>query len=211
MSAELAVNEVSAPAEGATAPAASYGLLELMRSDYRKYCERRGDGRRAGLLKAPHRLVTNASLRALVLVRLTCAAPRWLHWFFRSLLVTLHSSEVVYGARIGPELWLPHPYGIGIGGLVRIGRGAVICQNVTLASSMASDGQPQLGDNVIVLSGAMVAGTIRVGNDAVVGANCVLEEDLADGGVCAPARTRVVNRRINWPNYRVGSRDELQE
>jgi serine acetyltransferase len=178
-----------------------YGLLQLIASDYDRYREMRGESRRSGLLKAPFRFIINSSLRALVIVRLTCCSPRWMHWFWRSVLLTLHSSEVVYGAEIGPRLWLPHPFGFGIGGLVKIGQDATICQNVTLASGMASDGQPQLGNNVVVLSGAMIAGPVTIGDNAIVGANVVLEEDLPDAGVCGPARARIVRRRRAWPGY----------
>jgi serine O-acetyltransferase len=130
-----------------------------------------------------------------------------MHWFWRSVLNTVHSSEIVYGATIGPALHLPHPYGIGIGGAVRIGHGATICQNVTLGSDMAGSGQPQLGNNVTVLAGAVAVGPISIGDGAVVGANVVLEEDLVPGGLAAPARARIVNRRINWKNYPVQGRD----
>lgn len=185
------------------AGAREYHVLELIWSDYELYCDLTPESRRTSMLKAPVRFVINTSLRAQVLVRLTCAAPRWAHWFFRSLLTTLHASEVVHGAQIGPRLHLPHPYGIGIGGHVRIGRGVTLGQHVTLGSDMAASGQPELGDNVTVLAGAVVVGPVRVGHGAVVGANCVLEEDVADGGVAAPARTRVVNRRINHSKYPV--------
>lgn len=182
------------------------GPLSLIWSDYTFYCDLTAEPRRARLLKAPARFVINTSLRASVLVRLTCAAPKWAHWFFRSLLTTLHASEIVYGARIGPGLHLPHPYGIGIGGQVRIGRGVTLGQHVTLGSDLGARGQPELADNCTVLAGAVVVGPVRVGAGAIVGANVVLEEDVADGGLAAPAKARIVNRRINWKNYPVAGR-----
>lgn len=184
-----------------------YGLLELIRSDYVFYCDLRAEPQADRWRRAPFRFLTNSSLRAGVLVRLTCASPRWAHWFWRSVLTTLHSSEVVYGAKIGPGLHLPHPYGIGIGGAVRMGHGVTIGQNVTLGSDMAGVGQPQVGNNVAILAGAVAVGPIRIGHGAIVGANCVLEEDLVDGGLCAPAKPRIVTRRINWKNYPVHGRD----
>ena len=188
----------STEADVPAAPALEQSLLKLIWSDYERFMDLGGEDHRSGLLKAPIRFAINTSLRAQVLVRLTCASPRWLHWLFRSLLNLLHSSEVVYGARIGPRMHLPHPYGIGIGGQVRIGSDVTLNQHVTLGSNIGANGQPELGDNVNVLAGAMIAGPIRVGHGAVVGANCVLEEDLPDGGLAAPARTRIVRRRIKW-------------
>lgn len=177
-------------------PHEDLGVLALIRSDYERYCAFMPESRRTSLLKAPLRMLINTTLRAQVLIRLTCASPRWLHWFWRSVLITLHSSEVVYGARIGPRLHLPHPFGIGIGGQVTIGSDATICQHVTLGSDMRATGQPQVGSHVTLLAGAMLVGPIRVGDAAVVGANCVLEEDLSERGVAAPARARVVNRPV---------------
>lgn len=183
------------------------GLLELIRSDYVFYCDlRKEPARRRALLAVPRHLM-NSTLRAGLIVRLSCASPAWLYWFWRTVLTTLHSSEVVHGARIGPALHLPHPYGIGIGGACRIGHGVTIGQNVTLGSDMAGVGQPLVGNNAAILAGAVAVGPIRIGHGAIVGANCVLEEDLVDGGLCAPAKPRIVRRRINWKNYPVKGRD----
>ncbi|MCW3000028.1 MAG: hypothetical protein JWN65_3577 [Solirubrobacterales bacterium] len=184
-----------------------YGLLELIRSDYTFYCDLTQEPQKTRMLKAPLRLLINTSLRAGILFRITCASPRWMHWFWRSVLNTVHSSEVVYGAKIGPGLHLPHPYGIGIGGQVRIGHGVTICQNVTLGSDMGATGQPRVGNNAALLAGAVAVGPIRIGHGAIIGANVVLEEDVADGGLAAPARARIVNRRINWKNYPVQGRE----
>ncbi|WP_354697395.1 hypothetical protein DSM112329_03020 [Paraconexibacter sp. AEG42_29] len=174
------------------------GLLQLIWSDYEHHVAWRGDERRSALLRAPIRLLTNTSLRACVLVRLTCASPRWMHWFWRSVLVALHSSEVVYGAKIGPGLCLPHPFGIGVGGDVAIGRNVTLSQNVTMGSDRRHAGEPQLGDDVVVLPGAMLAGPIRIGHGAVIGANTVVTEDVPDGGMAAAPRTRIVARQVKW-------------
>lgn len=197
-------DEEERPAAGVTER--RYGLLELIRSDYEFYCDLHEEPRAVRRRKAPVRFVINTSLRAGVLFRITCAAPRWSHWFWRSLLNALHSSEVVYGARIGPGLHLPHPYGIGIGGQVLIGERVTICQNVTLGSDMGATGQPVVGNHAALLAGAVAVGPIRIGHGAILGANVVLEEDVPDGGLAAPARTRVVKRRINWKNYPVQGR-----
>lgn len=173
------------------------GAIALIWSDYQMYCDLTPETRRTSMLKAPVRFLINTTLRAQVLFRLTCAAPRWGHWFFRSALTVLHSSEIVYGAQIGPRLHLPHPYGISIGGQVHIGQGVTLGQHVTLGSDLGATGQPEVGDHALILAGAVVVGPVRVGRGAVVGANCVLEQDVADGGLAAPARTRIVNRRIN--------------
>lgn len=180
-----------------------YGLFELIWSDYVRSVEYRtsvhGDESRLGtMLKGPVRIVLNAQLRAQALFRVTAASPGWAYWFWRNLLLMLHSCEVMRGATIGPRLSLPHPYGIGIGDAVVVGSGVSIGQHVTLGSNMDLTAQPRVGDDVVLLPGAVVAGAVTVGDGAVVGANSVLTEDLAPGGLCTPARTRVVNRRVRW-------------
>jgi len=135
--------------------------------------------------------VLNTQLRATLLVRLSAASPQWLWWFFRALLVTLHSSEVMRGARIGPRLRLPHPFGIMIADRVVIGSDLSLHHNVTLGFDLARTGQPRIGDDVTVFPGAVVAGPIEVGHGAVVGANCVLLEDLPAGAMCRPQKVRL--------------------
>jgi serine O-acetyltransferase len=72
---------------------------------------------------------------------------------------------------------------------------------------MGATGQPRVGNNAALLAGAVAVGPIRIGHGAIIGANVVLEEDVADGGLAAPARARIVNRRINWKNYPVQGRE----
>lgn len=180
-----------------------YGLFELIWSDYQASMEYRvsvhgRESRLGTMLKAPIRILFNAQLRGQALFRITAASPGWAYWFWRNLLLTLHSCEVMRGATIGPRLSLPHPYGIGIGDAVVVGSGVSIGQHVTLGSNVELTAQPHVGDDVILLPGAVVAGAVTVGDGAVVGANSVLTEDLGPGGLCTPARTRVVNRRVRW-------------
>lgn len=195
-------------------PYERFGVLDLIRSDYRRFREVRGRsiGReqagRGGMAAAVIKHITNTQLRATVLMRLSCAAPRWLQWFFRSVLMYLHSSEIGYGARIGPEFRVPHPSGIVIGGQVVIGRNVAIAQNVTLGSDLQVSGQPTIEDDVIILTGAVVAGPVTIGRGAMIGANSVVMEDIPPGGICAPARLRVVRGRgANWALRRRGIED----
>lgn len=192
-------------------PAASHSLSELIRSDYYRFCVTHdrsfgtNEAQNPNLVKAVLRHLTNSQLRFQVLVRLNCAAPRWLHWFFRSLLVYLHSSELGYGVTIGPEFRAPHPAGIVIGGDAKIGRNVAIAQNVTLGSDLTVSGQPIIEDDVIIMTGAVIAGGVRVGRGALVGANCVVVEDLPANSVCGPGKIRIVRGRgVDWALKRRG-------
>jgi serine O-acetyltransferase len=164
----------------------------MVLSDYRAMVELRPEeeGGLRSLLRAPARLLLQPQMRAQILFRLSAAAPWWLWWLPRALLVTLYSCEVMPGARIGPRLRLPHPFGIMIAGEVVVGSDVSLAHNVTLGADRMDGGQPRIGDRVTVLPGAVVAGSITVGDDALVGANSVLLEDLPAGGRCAPPETR---------------------
>lgn len=98
-------------------------------------------------------------------------------------------------ARIGPGLRLPHPNGIVIGRGARVGARCTIYHQVTLGGGRSGDWlanrQPQLGDDVIIYSGAKLIGAIEVGDGAVVGANAVVNRSVPAryAAVGIPARS----------------------
>ena len=102
-------------------------------------------------------------------------------------------ADVAWQARIGPDLDLLHPTGVVIGHLVRIGSGCRIQSGVTLGGRGGpDDGQPVIGDGVIIGAGARVLGPIRLGDGCVVGANAVVLADVPTGQVAVgiPAKVR---------------------
>lgn len=168
-------------------------LWRLVLSDYRCMLDfRPPESRFRAWVRAPARILLQPQLRAQLLVRICAASPPWAWWFWRTFLTALYSCEVMPGARIGPRLRLPHPFGIMIANDVVIGSDVSLAHNVTLGSDLSHEGQPRIGNGVTVLPGAVVAGPIEVGDGALVGANSVLLEDLAPGARCAPAETRTL-------------------
>jgi hypothetical protein len=123
-------------------------VRELILSDYRAFSGLRGDGPLKRRMLALPRMLLNPSLHAVVLVRLANGSPRWLHWFWRNVLMWKHSMELVYRSSIGPGLVLPHPIGIVIGRDVRIGRDARIMHNVVIGPNFLDDRMPVIGDAV---------------------------------------------------------------
>jgi serine acetyltransferase len=73
-----------------------------------------------------------------------------------------------------------HPVGIVIGVDVIIGENVQINQNVTLGNrgNGHQRGQPTIGDNVTIYTGAVVLGDITVGTNARIGANSVVLADV---------------------------------
>lgn len=94
---------------------------------------------------------------------------------------------------------LPHTVGT-ILGAGRIGRNATIYHQVTLGAKIADFNydpaeRPQIGDDVLLTTGAKIIGPVRIGNGAVIGANAVVLRDVPEGalaiGVPATIRERV--------------------
>lgn len=102
--------------------------------------------------------------------------------------------EIGLTCEIGPGLYFPHTLGTIIGAR-RIGANAVIYHGVTIGAKEPDlayhpEKRPELGEDVLIGSGAKVLGGIVIGDRAVVGANAVVVHsvpaDTSVGGI--PAR-----------------------
>lgn len=97
------------------------------------------------------------------------------------------------GATIGPYFFIDHGTGVVIGETTVIGEHCKLYQHVTLGAKsfdLAEDGtpvkgikrHPNLGDRVVVYSGATIlGGDTYIGDDCVVGGNVWLTESLEPG------------------------------
>jgi len=176
-------------------PPREYGLWDLIWSDYlAAYRYKRESDRQRAFLFVP-RMLTNASMHANVLVRLIQGTPLYTTWFWRRLLIALHASDVQPHCRIGPGLRMPHPVGVMVGHAM-IGRDAVLQHNISIAAvtfnwrSGGSPGFVQLGDDVTIFPGTVIAGRLAVGDGAVIGANSLVVRDIPAGHVVVGGRAR---------------------
>jgi serine O-acetyltransferase len=106
------------------------------------------------------------------------------------------SIEIHPGARIGRRFFIDHGAGVVIGETAVIGDDVTIFHQVTLGSvGWWHDGKrpegsrrhPEVGDRVVIGTGATLLGPITVGSDAVVGAQALVIRDVASGSrVLAP-------------------------
>ncbi len=173
------------------------GLGRLILGDYAAFAELRHDSKwRRRLLLVP-RMLLNPSLHAVVLLRLSNASPRWLHWFWRNVLVWKHSSEFVYRSSIGPGLVLPHPFGIAIGRNVTVGRRVVISHNVSIGANLGSVGVPTIGDRVVICPNAMVFGPIEIGEGSILGAGAFVDFNVPPGAVVRANRGQSIEGRAD--------------
>jgi serine O-acetyltransferase len=113
--------------------------------------------------------------------------------------IVLFGLEVAPRCEIGPGIFFPHTSGTVIGAW-RIGSNATIFQGVTLGSRELDMGfdinlRPELGNNVVIGTGAKVLGGVRIGDNGIVGANAVVVEPVANNSTVVGVPARLVKTR----------------
>jgi serine acetyltransferase len=184
-------------AQRAPVPPEERGLScwQLIAADYRTFSELRSDSKWKRRLLALPRIMLNPSLHLVVLIRVANASPRWLHWFWRNIMVAKHSSDFVHRSYIGPGLLLPHPYNLTIGEGVRIGERVVITHNVSIGTNVGSFETPVVGDRCVICTGSGIFGGIEVGADSLIGVGSLVNFDVGPNSVVASERAKVIPRQ----------------
>lgn len=139
-----------------------------------------------------------------------CMAAR--NPLMRRLLVKLYGalqyeygSSVAWDARFASEPCFPHgPMCVFISGGARIGRNAVIFQQVTIGSNTLAGspgfGAPEIGDNCYIGAGAKVIGKVRIGDNVRIAANAVVYKDVPDNSVVLSGEQRTLVGREGMDN-----------
>lgn len=88
--------------------------------------------------------------------------------------------EIHPGAKIGRRLFIDHGMGIVIGETATIGDDCTIYHNSTLGGTGKDKYKrhPDIGNNVMIGSGAKVLGPIKIGDNVKIGANAVVLHDI---------------------------------
>lgn len=92
---------------------------------------------------------------------------------------------------------LPHGLsGIFISSGSKIGKNAVIFQQVTIGSVTTIDsknhGSPTIGDNCYIGAGAKIIGKITIGDNVRIGANCVVHKSVPSNSIVIGGEQRVI-------------------
>lgn len=104
--------------------------------------------------------------------------------------------EIHPGATIGRHFFIDHGMGVVIGETASIGDNVTIYHGVTLGGVSSSPGirHPQIGNGVIIGSGAQLLGPIQVGDNARIGSNAVVVKDVPEGATMVGIPAKAVKR-----------------
>ncbi len=102
-------------------------------------------------------------------------------------------------AEFAGEPCFPHgPFGVFISNDAKIGRDAVIFQNVTIGSNTlegtSKPGAPTIGDCVYIGANAVIVGGVTIGDGCRIGAGAVVYGDMPPNSVAVSAPTRIIER-----------------
>ena len=109
--------------------------------------------------------------------------------------------EIHPGATIGKNFFIDHGMGVVIGETATIGDNVTLYHDVTLGGVSVENMEkgtirhPQIGNNVIIGSGAQLLGPITVGDDARIGSNAVVVKDVPEKATMVGIPARNVRRR----------------
>jgi serine O-acetyltransferase len=115
--------------------------------------------------------------------------------------------EIHPGATIGKNLFIDHGMGVVIGETAKIGENVTIYHGVTLGGVSPQDSgkdsirHPQIGNNVVIGSGAQLLGPIKVADGAKIGSNAVVVSDVEPGAIMVGIPARKVVRREQVQDY----------
>lgn len=94
-------------------------------------------------------------------------------------------------AVLGEGIYIPHGQ-IVVDGLVKIGRGVVLCPWTTIGLQQGNVAGPTLAEGVFVGTGAKVLGDVKIGAFAKIGANSVVVHDVQAGATAVGVPARVI-------------------
>lgn len=122
----------------------------------------------------------------------------------------LTGIEIHPGAKIGENLFIDHGMGVVIGETAVIGDNVTIYHDVTLGGVSPKDSpkgsirHPQIGDDVIIGSGAQLLGAISVGKGAKIGSNAVVVSDVEESAIMVgvPARKIESKKKIKDEEFK---------
>jgi serine acetyltransferase len=107
----------------------------------------------------------------------------------------VYRSAIAPRARLHGGLILPHPQGVIIGSRVVVGPRTWIFQNVTMGGTYGKDGEPTVGSDCRIYTGAVIGGPVTIGDAVVVSPNSLVQRNV-------PSRSMAVGVPANvFPQF----------
>ncbi|KAF2956399.1 serine acetyltransferase [Marinitoga sp. 38H-ov] len=115
----------------------------------------------------------------------------------------LYSMDIHPSAELSPGIVIDHGIGIVIGSTAKVGKGTLIYHQVTLGAKHIKKGKrhPDIGENVILGTGAKILGDIYIGDNSVVAANSVVLENVPSNCLVAGIPAKIKN--FEYDRYQI--------
>lgn len=154
---------------------------------YKKYSELKGPfgqlTRKSDFLSKILMVLIVKQMRFNLHLRMACAFKRipFIGWFLERTLNIINASDISVFAYYGPGLFFPHPFGLVIGGAVKVRGFSIIFNDVSLGKKLPGyeGGMPTIGYKNILLAGCRVLGQIKTESKVVVGANSIVTKNVS--------------------------------
>ncbi len=116
--------------------------------------------------------------------------------YFNNKLISKYGCYIGSKVLIGIGVKFPHPNGIVIGEMTKIGNNCTIYQQVTFGGRNIGDAQknnyPTVGNNVIIFAGAKLIGNINIGDNVIIGANSVVNKNIPSNTVIGGVPAKIL-------------------
>ena len=120
----------------------------------------------------------------------------------KGLIYLIHSSSIPYEAEIGRNCkFLYGGIGCVIGKETKIGDYVVIGTNVLTGGRSNKEGQPVIGNNVYIATGAKLLGNIKIADNVIIGANAVVIHDVPSNCSVGGVPARILKRDIDVTEF----------
>jgi serine O-acetyltransferase len=111
-----------------------------------------------------------------------------------------NAADIAISSHFANEPCMPHgERGVFVAGAAKIGRNAIIFQQVTIGSVSLPDsnglGAPTIGDNCYIGAGAKVVGNVTIGDNVRIGANAVVYQDVPDNSVVVSGAQKTITKK----------------
>ncbi len=111
-----------------------------------------------------------------------------------------NAADIAISSHFESEPCMPHgERGVFISGATKVGKNAIIFQQVTIGSVTLPDskglGAPTIGDNCYIGAGAKIVGKVTIGDNVRIGANAVVYQDVPDNSVVVSGAQKTITKK----------------